>query len=291
MTAVVMNALVVALLAVATVQQASGASPSDASLPKSIGIVGVGTIGSALARGILSSPPGHLPFVPKFVLYDKDATKTQQLKRAFPDSVTVAADDQGVLEGADCIVLALPGSVAVEVIQSLSFRTGQSVISLIAAVNITQLQHLLGPGVDSTVAVPLPAIATRQGATLGYPAKQYAEAVFGALGSYIAAPNEAQFKAMGVAGTLMGDFYMRQLTVQQWMVSNNVDVDKAAAFIGAIFSTIAADSSQAGPNTFAEKVAEQTPGGLNEMVWKEQAAAGVYSAVNKSLDSVYHRHD
>jgi len=93
---------------------------------------------------------------------------------------------------------------------------------------------------------------------------------------------------MGVAGALMGDFYMRQLTVQQWMTAHKVVVHKASAYIGAIFATIAADSADAGPTTFAEKVVEQTPGGKNEMVWKQQQAAGVYAEVNKSLDAVYH---
>merc|ERR1711972_263909 len=87
----------------------------------------------------------------------------------------------------------------------------------------------------------------------------------------------------------MGDFYKRQLTIQQWVTSHGVDTDKAAAYIGALFATFAADSAKAGPGTFEEKVAEQTPGGTNEMVWKEQEAAGVYAAMNRSLDAVYHR--
>merc|ERR1711920_80013 len=99
-----------------------------------------------------------------------------------------------------------------------------------------------------------------------------------------------QLKIMSTAGTLMGGFYMRQLTVQQWMTAHKVDATKASAYVGAIFETIAADSADAGPTTFAEKVAEQTPGGVNEMVWKQQQAFGVYADVNKSLDAVHDRH-
>merc|ERR1712151_523458 len=88
----------------------------------------------------------------------------------------------------------------------------------------------------------------------------------------------------------MGDFYMRQLTLQKWMTAHGVKADSAAAYIGSVFSTIAADSENATPSTFAEKVAEQTPNGTNEMVWKQQAAAGVYAALNKSLDSVISEH-
>lgn len=265
-------------------------SENDA-MPKSIGIVGVGTIGSALVRGILSAPIGHLPFVPTFVLSPRDADNSAALKKEFPNSARIAGSDQEVVDGADCVVLALPGSVAVQIIQTLKFRDEQQVISLIAAVKFPQLQALLGPKVDCTLAVPLPAIAKQQGATLGFPSKPFAEAIFSATGTYIAVSDEEQYGRMGVAGALMGDFYKHQLTVQQWMTSHGVEPSKAAGYIGAIFATIAADSADANPTTFAEKVLEQTPGGLNEMVWKQQEAAGVYKAVNKSLDSVYERHN
>merc|ERR1712060_415081 len=89
-----------------------------------------------------------------------------------------------------------------------------------------------------------------------------------------------------VGGALMGDFYMRQLTIQQWMTSQGVLANEAADYIGSVFATIAADSVNANSTTFAEKVAEQTPHGTNEMVWRQQAAAGVYTILNKSLDSV-----
>eukprot|EP00931_Biecheleriopsis_adriatica_P058970 TRINITY_DN35208_c0_g1_i2.p1 TRINITY_DN35208_c0_g1~~TRINITY_DN35208_c0_g1_i2.p1 ORF type:complete len:300 (+),score=51.12 TRINITY_DN35208_c0_g1_i2:71-970(+) len=273
------------------VHASSPQAPESDALPRSIGIVGVGTIGSALARGILGAPAGHLPHVPKFVLSPRNAEKAAALQKEFPDSVRIAKTDQEVLDGADCVVLALPGTVAASVIQSLAFRADQNVISLIVALNFTQLGQLVGSQVEHTIAVPLPAIAKREGATLGFPSKPYAQAVFSALGTYVAAADEGQFKAMSVAGALMGDFYMRQLTVQRWMAAHKVDVGTASAFIGAIFATMAADSSSSGPTTFAEKVAEQTPGGLNEMVWKQQEAAGVYAAVNKSLDAVYSRHN
>eukprot|EP00929_Paragymnodinium_shiwhaense_P009561 TRINITY_DN113787_c0_g1_i1.p1 TRINITY_DN113787_c0_g1~~TRINITY_DN113787_c0_g1_i1.p1 ORF type:complete len:298 (-),score=40.55 TRINITY_DN113787_c0_g1_i1:387-1280(-) len=260
----------------------------DDDLPRSIGIVGVGTIGSSVAYGLLGAPAGHLPHVPSFVLSPRDAQKAAALKKAFPDSVRIATSNQEVLDGVDCVVLALPGSVAAEVIKSLKFRKGLRVISLIAAVNYTELGNLVGPDADITLALPLPAIAQRQGATLGFPYKAYSQAVFSAMGTYVAAADEKQFKAMGVAGALMGDFYMRQLTLQQWMLAHDVNVTDASAYIGAIFATIAADTAVAGPTTFADKVASQTPHGTNEMVWKQQQDAGVYAAVNRSLDAVYH---
>merc|ERR1712070_425612 len=87
----------------------------------------------------------------------------------------------------------------------------------------------------------------------------------------------------------MGDFYKRQLTAQDWIVAAGVDKAKAAAYTGAIFATMAADSADASAETLAHLVAEQTPGGLNEMVWKDQEADGSYESLTHALNSAHYR--
>lgn len=265
---------------------AAHAAEGDA-LPATIGIVGVGTIGSAVARGLLGAPEGLLPHTPEFVLSPRNAEKAAALEKEFPDLVRIADSDQGVVDSVDCVVLALPGSVADSVVGSLKFRQGQQVVSLIAAITLARLRELLGPSVDAALALPGPSVAKRQGATLGMPPKPFAEAIFSPLGKYVAVEDEEEFKALSVVGALMGDFYKRQLTVQTWLAAHGVKADAAASWVGAKFAAFASDSKDATPSTFAEKVAEQTPGGLNEMVWKQQDAAGVYEGLNKSMDAVY----
>lgn len=270
----------------------AGASAGDAGeLPKSIGILGVGTIGSALARGVLGSPSGHLPggFVPDFVLSPRNAEKAAALKAEFPTSVHIADDNQGVVDGADCVVLALPTTVAEDVLRSLRFREGQKVISLISGLSLPRLQELLGSSVDCARAVPLPAIAMRQGTTIGFPARPFAQAIFAVTGTFIAAADEDELTTMSAVCALMGDLYKRQLTVQQWLMAHGTAPEKAAAYVGAMFSTMVAASAAAGPSTFQALVAEQTPGGVNEMVWKQQEAAGAYALLNRSLDAVHRR--
>ncbi|CAE8657928.1 unnamed protein product, partial [Polarella glacialis] len=88
---------------------------------------------------------------------------------------------------------------------------------------------------------------------------------------------------------LMGDLYMRQLTAQRWLQLHGTPPEEAAAWVGSIFATMLEDSAHAGPATLATLVAEQTPGGLNEMVWRDQEADGVYEALGHSLEAVHHR--
>lgn len=68
----------------------------------------------------------------------------------------------------------------------------------------------------------------------------------------------------------MGQFYAQQLATQQWLEAQGVEAADAAKWTGAVFHCISYDSAVALPHTFEHLVAEQTPGGLNEQVVREQ---------------------
>ncbi|CAE7676139.1 unnamed protein product [Symbiodinium necroappetens] len=113
--------------------------------------------------------------------------------------------------------------------------------------------------------------------------------MFGICGKCVSVESEAEFRRLLCITTLMGDFYKRQLTAQRWLSSNGVAEADAATWVGATFATFAADSSAAEADTFSKLVEEQTPGGLNEMVWKAQEADESYQSLAYSLDAVFHR--
>lgn len=256
-------------------------------LPQTIGVIGVGTIASAVVRG-LCAPGGPSP-TPTFVLSPRGAAQAAALAAEFPEFCRIASSNQEVVDAVECVILAVLPKQAEEVLSSITFKEGQRVLSLIATVKLLRLQELAKPAQECAIAVPLPAVAKRNGATLLIPPMPFAQAIFNPLGSCVAVEDEAQFQRMQTITALMGDFYKRQLTAQEWLVSHGVGQADAAAWVGASLATMAADSATAGPNDFEKLVAEQTPGGLNEMVWKGQEEDGNYEAIKHSLDSVHHR--
>jgi len=254
-------------------------------VPRNIGLIGVGTIGSAVVRGLCSEGGP----APAFVLSPRGAAKAAALQSEFPDLVRIAADNQEVVNSTDCVILAVLGPQTEELCKGLQFRTGQLVVSLVNAFPLARLRELVSPAGECAIAVPLPAVARRQGSTLLMPLHPTAQAIFDCLGTCVAVEDEAKFKRMLCITALMGDFYRRQLAAQQWLVSHGVSDAEAAAHVGASYATFVADSAKAGAHTLQELVAEQTPGGLNEMVWKGQEADGIYEAICDSLDGVHHR--
>ena len=95
---------------------------ASALVPETIGVVGVGTISSAAVRG-LSEQSG--PSAPAFVLSPRNAAKAKALDDAYAN-VEVAADNQAVVDGCDCILLAVLPGQAEAVCEPLKFREGQA---------------------------------------------------------------------------------------------------------------------------------------------------------------------
>jgi len=258
---------------------------SDA-MPKTIGVIGVGTMTSAIVRGLCSAA---LSPAPKFVLAPRNAEKAGSLAKEYPDNVRIADNNQEVVDSSDCVIIGVLTKQAEEVLKSLSFREGQQVLSVMAGIYLDRISSLVAPACDCAIAIPLPAVAKHQGATITMPNKPFAEAIFSALGTYVPVEEEAQFKRLMCISCVMGDFYKRQLTAQEWLVSNGLNEGVAASWVGAIYKVFASDSADAVPDTFAKLVHEQTPGGLNEMNWKNLDTDGAYQALSDSLDATHHR--
>lgn len=261
----------------------------NTALPSRIGLVGVGTIGSAVIKGLCAPGEGRPDHVPKFIISPRGATKAAELASAYPEYIIIAKNNQEVVDSVDCIILAVLPNQAEEVISNLIFREKQQVISLIAGLGLSKLKELTKANADCTCVIPLPAVARRLGASLLTPPRPFAEAIFTVLGGCVAVDDESQFTRMLCVTALMGDFYKRQHTIQRWLVEHGIPEAQSAKWVGASFGTFAADSLNASETTFNHLVEEQTPGGLNEMVWKEQEQDGSYRSLSYSLDAVHHR--
>lgn len=256
-------------------------------LPERIGFLGVGTIGSAIVRGLASHD--SLRPKPKLILSPRNRVQSKRLAAEFPGLVHVAASNQDVIDQVECVFLTFLPKHAEEVLKGSIFRKGQQIISLLAMIKLARIKELVSPAIDFAIVTVLPAVASRQAAALGVPYHACAHAIFSQLGSYTAVKTEAQFAQLSSITSFMGDCYKRQLTMQEWLVRQGIAAEQAAKWVHAVFSTWLAGSANPGPETYDHCLSEQTVGGLNERVWKEQEEDGIYKAITYSLDSVLHR--
>lgn len=252
------------------------------------GVIGCGTMSSAVVRGLARVEEGKRP-VGKFVLYNPTEEKARRLQAEVEGAVAVevAAGNQAVVDASDWVFVGVLPKLVRPVLEPLSFRAGQTVVSMAAVVSTETLVELVAPATLVRVC-PLPPVALHAGTSVVSPPNAEVAAVFDLLGQTVQVPPK-QLNAMWSATALMGPFYALQRAAAGWLAAQGVSDEASSAFIGSLFHTIASDAKAAGAGHFDHLVAEQTPGGLNEQVIREMTEAGVYAQVDKSLSGVLAR--
>ena len=100
-----------------------------------VGFVGTGAIADAMVTGLLADPP----VVAEIVISPRNAEIAGRLAERFA-AVRIAADNQGVVDGCDLLVLSIRPQVAEPVVRALRFRPDLHVLSVIAATDLQTLR-------------------------------------------------------------------------------------------------------------------------------------------------------
>lgn len=280
--------LVLSAGGVASAVAAVGSHPAAGSAAAlHIGCVGVGTINSAVVRGLCTAP-GAASL--RFVVGPRNRAKSAALARQFPGQVRQVQTNQAVLDNCSIVLLATPPGPQnlAEATAELALRPDHHVISMVAGVSYELLVDALAPAGTVTIALPLPPAEWHASTTPVFPKNELVQELMGRLGTVIPLENFGQLAALNV-GTLMGHFYKTLQTVEEWLVAHGISAEQAAAATGSYFNTFNQASKNAYPGLFAELVAEQTPRGLNEQVIREVDAAGGYQIVSRALDNIFAR--
>ena len=244
-----------------------------------LGFIGTGTMAAAMVEGlgggdILLSPRG--------------AEVAADLARRFP-GVRIATDNQAVIDGSDMVVLAVRPQVAEAVIRPLRFRAEQTVVSVIAATQIGSLRDWIGLELPIIRAIPLPFAANRASVTPLYPPDAEVAALFNRLGTALPCESLAEFDLLAVGSALMGSYFGLLETAQGWLVAQGLDDRAARTYLAGLFANLGKVAAES-PAGFATLRAEHsTPGGLNEQIFRDFAAAGGTAALTSALDRVLDR--
>lgn len=122
-----------------------------------IGLIGVGNLGSALARGFLRERPA-----PSLLVFDKDPARPEALSVGSP-SVVVAESAQEVARSADVVIIAVKPQDMDQTLRSIAgeLGSGQAVVSTAAGVTLDRLRAELD--VHCTLFRVMPNLAVAHG--------------------------------------------------------------------------------------------------------------------------------
>jgi len=246
-----------------------------------LGIVGVGAIAEAIVTGLCEESD----VAPSILLSPRGRPRSRALAARYP-SVQVAEDNESVVSQARVVLLAMRPQDADAVLRDVAFSPGQAVISVIAGVPVARLRELAAPADVLARAVPLPAVARRQGLTVIHPPQPVAQALFDRLGATFAVPDESALDALSAATATVAAHFAYLATVSRWLTAQGIGEADAVRYVAATFAPLAESLSPPPADLMALAAGHATPGGINEQFYSSLRQAGVFGIVERTLDQI-----
>jgi len=254
-----------------------------ATLP-TIGILGVGVIGSALARGFATAQPAY-----PLLLSSLDKENMIELAAAFPERITLVENNQQVLDEADWLILALPTAQGETILRALRFRPEHKVINLLADKSLKQIAEWIGPTAILAHIVPLSFVAQHFGPIVVYPQSDELIRLIAPLGEVVVAKSPHEVRVFQAITGLMASFDTLLDNIVCWAETHDVDEMSAKAYTSAFFGAICRQVAHAPAGRLHELANEMTPGGINAMAKKHLIEKQAINAWIEALNPIMKR--
>jgi pyrroline-5-carboxylate reductase len=247
------------------------------------GVLGVGSLASFVVTGLCDGVDGP----PTVVLSPRNAETAARLAASYP-TVTVADDNQAVLDAAD-LVLVLLRRQHCDLLQDLSWRPDHVVVSAVSGLPLAELAAMVAPAGEVARAVAMPANATRSFRTPIHPPVPAALALFERLGGTLPVADGEQFEAIYTSMGTFAPFFGYLTVISEFLVSHGLPAADAQQLLASTFVDVARPLSRPEPD-FAEMVAEYAPpGGGNEQLTALMREEGVFDGMARALAEVHRR--
>ena len=164
--------------------------------------------------------------------------RASRLAARYP-SVHVADSNQSVVERAEVVFLCVRPQDAPAALSDLGFRRQHAVVSVMAGVSIEALRPRLAPVEVIVRAIPLPAVARREGLTAIHPLHELARAIFDPLGGVVAVDDERAFDALSASTATIAAHLAYLDTISRWLADRGIPRTEATRYVRAVFGTLA----------------------------------------------------
>ncbi len=236
-----------------------------------IGILGTGTIATALVRGIAAD--GH-----EITVSERSAANAAALSDGFGVSV---AGNQEVLDRSDLVVLGLMAGVATGVLDTLRFRPDHRAISLMAGASLKEVGAMVAPAEARAVMIPFPGIARGGSPVLVLGDVALVQALCGARNRVFEVKDEAELDAVLCAQAVLSPVARMVDDTAHWLDGRMSDGAEGEAFLRMLVAS-SLDGMPAGELIEALN----TEGGYNQRLRLHLERAGMREALGEGLDSL-----
>ena len=250
-----------------------------------LGFIGTGKIASSVITGICKS---KISFK-QIIISPRNKIIANSLKKNFK-KITIAKNNQEIIDKSNWIFLSVTPKVGKKIIKDLKFKSGQTIISFISTINLSDLKKLIK--VKSTIvrAIPLPPISLKKGPVPICPPSKKVKSFFDKIGSTIEIKNEKLSTNFWATSGMMASYYNLLRTMSDWLVKKGIRRKDSQKYITSLFLALSEDAVINSKKELKYLVQEsQTPKGLNEQGLKVMSKKGVYKSVVGTLNSIHKR--
>lgn len=242
-----------------------------------LGFLGTGEITTAMVRGLAGQ--GH-----RILVSPRNAAIAATLAAEIPE-VTILHNDE-VVAGSDVLFLCLLARVAEDMLPSLPFHAGHTILSAMVDMPLARLRDLCAPATEIALTIPLPPIAKGGCPIPVYPASLVLQALFGDRNLILPQPSEAALNAHLGASALCSPILDQLLTAVDWLSGHTGNPAAAEAYIATMIRSYLPERAAEGDLATALK-SLSTEGGLNATLRAAMTASK--ADLRRGLDAFHSR--
>lgn len=235
-----------------------------------IGIIGTGTIASAVVEGIAGD--GHA-----ITVSESSAGRAALLAAQFAN-VSVASNKL-VLDRSDVIFLGLMAEASRDVLDQLEFRADHRVVSLMAGATLAEVGRMITPARAEAVMIPFPGIAQGGSPVLALGQIDLLRDLFGGRNTVFELSSETELAAYMCAQAVLSPAVLMVAETAAWLGERVDDRDQGEAFLRLLVG-----SSLMGSQCKRMLDALDTPGGFNQRLREHMRLAGMGKSLKDGLD-------
>ncbi|MDR2908052.1 MAG: NAD(P)-binding domain-containing protein [Bacteroidales bacterium] len=247
-----------------------------------IGIIGTGTIASAIVTGFCTQKAGH-----EFFLSPRNADKAAALAAKFSE-VKVCQSNQDVLDKAEWVFITVQKN-AFGALNELKFRKDHKVLNMATEMQLDDLKKITGETALLAHVVPLPMIVRGFGPLLVYPEIPEVGQLFAPVSDAIYLKKLSDMRPLQLLTCMMSPYYMLLEEFVRFAESQGISHDVSVKFTHSLLSALSRRAAETANCDLVELAHDMTPGGYNEQSMNELMNSGAIAAWRTTLNRLSER--
>lgn len=249
------------------------------------GFIGIGAISEHVITGLIK----HGSFDEIVVVSERSRHRSARLAERFP-KVEVESDNQTIVDRVEVVFVGTLPQQALELLDTLSFREGQVIVSMAAIISVEQIAEKVKPVSRIHRLIPMPPNEMGVGPIPIYPSCPDLAPLLSRIGTVIPVEDQQQFSMFSASSALMATLFELVATNARWLESKGVAPEAASQYSTSLFHSLATQARGLGAEELRTLSTDcLTAGGLNEQVLNATRDEGWYEELEVELDKILKR--